>query len=42
MTSKGFIAAGHNSTAGAAQVILDEGGNAFYTALASMVVACAA
>ena len=42
MTSKGVIAAGHSATAGAARVILDEGGNAFDTTLAAMVAACVA
>ena len=42
MTSKGAIAAGHEATAGAARVILDEGGNAFDAALAAMVAACVA
>ena len=42
MTSKGVIAAGHEATAGAAAVILDEGGSAFDAALAAMVAACVA
>ena len=42
MTSKGIIAAGHGATAGAAQAILDEGGNAFDAALAAMVAASVA
>ena len=42
MTSKGIIAAGHDATAAAAAVILDEGGNAFDAALAAMMAACIA
>ncbi|MDP6787737.1 MAG: gamma-glutamyltransferase [Rhodospirillales bacterium] len=42
MTSKGIIAAGHGATAGAARVILDEGGNAFDAALAALLAACVA
>ncbi len=42
VTSKGIIAAGHGATAGAARVILDEGGNAFDAALAALLAACVA
>ncbi len=42
VTSKGIIAAGHGATAGAARVILDEGGNAFDAVLAAMMAACVA
>jgi gamma-glutamyltranspeptidase/glutathione hydrolase len=40
MNSKGVIAAGHEETAKAGQVILQEGGNAFDAALAALCVAC--
>jgi len=40
MTLKGAIAAGHEETARAAAIILEEGGNAFDAALAGMLAAC--
>jgi len=39
---KGAVAAGHAETAAAAQVILEEGGNAFDAVLAAMIAACLA
>ncbi len=40
MNNKGVIAAGHDKTAEAAQIILDEGGNAFDAAIAAGFAAC--
>lgn len=40
MVSNGVIAAGHEETARAAQIILQEGGNAFDAVLAAMCAAC--
>ncbi len=42
MKTKGIIAAGHEETARAAAIILEEGGNAFDAALAAMCAACIA
>ncbi|MBT4932216.1 MAG: gamma-glutamyltransferase [Rhodospirillaceae bacterium] len=42
MTSKGVIAAGHEATAKAGQVVLKEGGNAFDAVLAALCTACVA
>jgi len=42
MKSKGVIAAGHEETARAGQIILEEGGNAFDAALGAFCVACVA
>ncbi len=42
MTGKGCVAAGHSATAEAAQVILQEGGNAFDAALAALCASCVA
>lgn len=39
---KGIVAAGHKKTAEAAQIILQEGGNAFDAALAAMLTCCIA
>jgi len=39
---KGIVAAGHEKTAEAAQIILQEGGNAFDAALAAMFASCIA
>ncbi len=40
--NKGIISAGHEETARAAAIILEEGGNAFDAALAAMLAACVA
>ena len=40
MISKGIIAAGHEETARAGQIILDEGGNAFDAAMGAFCAAC--
>lgn len=42
MAAKGVIAAGHEETAKAGQIILQEGGNAFDAALAALCAACVA
>ncbi len=42
MRTKGVIAAGHEETARAAQIILEEGGNAFDAALGALCAACMA
>jgi gamma-glutamyltranspeptidase / glutathione hydrolase len=42
MTSKGVIAAGHEETANAGQIVLEEGGNAFDAVLAALCTACVA
>jgi len=42
MARKGAVAAGHIETAEAAQVILDEGGNAYDAVLAALCAACVA
>ena len=42
MKPKGVVAAGHDETAKAAQIILEEGGNAFDAVLAAVCAACIA
>lgn len=42
MKSKGVISAGHEQTAKAGQIILDEGGNAFDAVLGALCAACVA
>ena len=42
MHAKGIVAAGHSETARAAEIILQEGGNAFDAIVAGHFAACAA
>ncbi|MCW9045753.1 MAG: gamma-glutamyltransferase [Alphaproteobacteria bacterium] len=42
MSGKGCVSAGHSATAEAAQIILQEGGNAFDAALAALCASCVA